>query len=114
MSKNVAAIEGKIETKAESQGELNRLEKVFLHGSVRWVLTCEVVSPSPTRSLPSEDGNTISVDQRCCKAPIFLNRSQISLQGSDMSHVLLSDMQVSILLLSLNIFILLPFVERQS
>lgn len=27
MSKNVAAIEGKIETKAESQGELNRLEK---------------------------------------------------------------------------------------
>ena len=27
MSKNVAAIEGKIVTKAESQGELNSLEK---------------------------------------------------------------------------------------
>lgn len=62
MSKNVAAIEGKIETEADSQGEISRLESLLAR--FRQVSTNYRGSRSlPTRSLPSEDGNTLSFNQ---------------------------------------------------
>ena len=114
MSENVAAIEGKLETKAGSQRKRKRRRERVLHGSVKGVLTSEGAGPFPPGLPPVRTGPHEVSFRGVVKLQSFLNRSQTSLQGPDMSHVLLSDMQVSSLHLSLNIFIVLLSVERQS
>lgn len=47
MIKNVAAIEGKMETKAGSQRITKQRREKVLHGSVKGVLTSEGAGPFP-------------------------------------------------------------------
>lgn len=56
MSKNVAAIEGKMETKAGSQRRTKQRRERVLHGSVKGVLTSEGVGPFPPGLPPVRTG----------------------------------------------------------